>query len=276
MKIVLAGSPQISVKTFQKVIDNFDVVAIVTQPDKPRGRGMKTSPTPVSELGLKNNIKVIKPGKIIEAYEELKSLDFDLFLTFAYGQFIPEKILKLGKFKPLNIHGSLLPKYRGAAPIHYAVLNGDKEVGITLMEMVKEMDAGDMYFKASQAIDPESTTTGEAFEIIASLAEKHIVSWLKKYFNKEVKGEAQGKDFSLSPKITKEKTLIDNHLTVAEAKRKILGLNPFPGAYTMVKGKRVKLYNFGEEKPGSIKLLLKDGTLFIKEFKIEGKRLQRL
>lgn len=176
MKIVLAGSPTISVRTFQRVIDNFDVVAIVTQPDKPKGRGMKLASTPVSELGEKNNIKVIKPKKISEAYDELKSLEFDLFLTFAYGQFIPTKILKLGKFKPLNIHGSLLPKYRGAAPIHYAILNGDNEIGITLMEMIKEMDAGKMYAKASETIDPDKTTTGQAFAIISKLAEQNIVT----------------------------------------------------------------------------------------------------
>ena len=174
MKIVLAGSPEISVQAFENIINNFHVVAIVTQPDKPRGRGMKTSPTPVAILGAKHNIKVFKPHKIGQIKDDLVALDFDLFLSFAFGQYVPSSILNLGTYKPLNIHGSLLPKYRGAAPIHYAILNQDQEIGITLMEMTKEMDAGNMLFKASAKIESH-TTTGQAFDIISDLAADNIV-----------------------------------------------------------------------------------------------------
>lgn len=175
MKIVLAGSPSISVKAFEEVIKNFEVIAIVTQPDRPQGRGMKMQKTAVAELGEKYKIKTFKPEKIGDIFEQLKQLDYDLLLSFAFGQFIPPKVLSLGKYKPLNIHGSILPKYRGAAPIQHAILNGDSEIGITLMEMIKEMDAGNMYAVAEVAID-KSTNTSQAFEIISNLAAKNIVS----------------------------------------------------------------------------------------------------
>lgn len=272
MKIVLAGSPQISVNTFEKVINNFEVVAIVTQPDKPKGRGMKMEQTPVANLGDKYGIKVFKPNKISEIYDELKSLNFDLFLTFAFGQWIPTSILELGKYKPMNIHGSLLPKYRGAAPIHYAILNGDKEIGITLMEMVKEMDAGAMYFKASKEIT-EDTTTGEAFNIIDNLASENIIDWINKINSGDVNPIEQGSDFTLSPKIEKSFGELNNELTIYEAQRRIKGLNPFPGAFIYIDGKRIKIFNYTNEyKDGMLKIKFSDGELNINSFQYEGKK----
>lgn len=272
MKIVLAGSPEISIKAFENVINNFDVVAIVTQPDKPKGRGMILTPTPVAKLGEKYNIKVFKPNKISEIKEELAALNYDLFLTFAFGQWIPTSILEQGKFKPMNIHGSLLPKYRGAAPIHYAILNGDKEIGITFMEMVKEMDAGDMYFKASQPIT-EETTTGEAFEIISELAAKNIVGWVRDIENGNVNPIKQGSDFTLSPKIEKEFGEINDSLSIHSAIRRIRGLNPFPGAFTVIDGKRLKIFNASvKEVKNSIKIKLQDGEIFVTDYMWEGKK----
>lgn len=272
MKIVLAGSPQISVKAFENIINNFEVVAIVTQPDRPKGRGMNMVETPVSELGKKYGIKTFKPEKISSIYDELSSLDYDLFLSFAFGQWIPTKVLALGKFKPLNIHGSLLPKYRGAAPIHYAILNGDKEIGITLMEMIKEMDAGDMFFNVSQSID-EHTTTGEAFEIIENLAANNIVEWLNKVEAGNVNPVKQPDNFTLSPKILKSEAELKNDLTTYEAMRKIKGLNPFPGAFTFIETKRVKIFNASKNNlPNSIELIFKDGSLYATEYQYEGKK----
>ena len=272
MKIVLAGSPQISVATFEKVINNFDVVAIVTQPDRPKGRGMKKIETPVAALGFKYGIKTFKPEKISSIYEELKKIDFDLFLTFAFGQWVPTKILELGKFKPMNIHGSLLPKYRGAAPIHYAILNGDKEIGITLMEMVKEMDAGDMYFKASHKIN-ESITTGKAFDIIDELAQKNIIKWINLIEKGELSPEKQSENFTLSPKIEKSFSELKSDITIKQAMRKIKGLNPFPGAFIRINGKRLKIFNASVNSiPNAIEIDFKDGKLFIEEYQWEGKK----
>lgn len=272
MKVVLAGSPQISVAAFEEVIKNFDVVAIVTQPDKPKGRrGMKLEETPVAKLGRKYNIKTFKPHRIIEIKNELAELDFDIFLTFAFGQWVPESILKLGKYKPVNIHGSLLPKYRGAAPIHYAILNGDKEIGITLIEMIKEMDAGDMFFKSSIKID-ENTTTGEAFEIIDNLAKDNIVSWLEKIEEGTVKPKPQPSNFTLSPKIEKSFGNIDN-LSIKEAIRRIRGLNPFPGAFIIIDGRRLKIFNISQKEiPNSIPINLNDGKIYAIDYQWESKK----
>ena len=271
MKIILAGSPEISVPTFEKVIKEFDVVAIITQPDRAKGRGMKFTPTPVSELGKKYGIKTFKPEKISLIKDELSALDFDLFLTFAFGQWVPTSILGMGKYKPVNIHGSLLPKYRGAAPIHHAILNGDKEIGITLIEMIKEMDAGDMFFKASKEID-DKTTTGEAFEIISDLAKDNIVNWINLIENNEIFPEKQGDDFSISPKIEKSFAELKKNLTIDEALRKIKGLNPFPGAYIYKNNKRIKIFDAKKnEIKDSIPLEFSDGYIYVNEYQIEGK-----
>lgn len=271
LKIVLAGSPSISCPAFEEIINNFNVVAIVTQSDKPKGRGMELSETEVAKLGNKHQLKVLKCDKIGTLYDELKDLDFDLFVSFAFGQYVPKKILELGKFKPVNIHGSLLPKYRGAAPIHYAVLNGDSEVGITLIEMIDKMDAGDMYFKASEKIN-NKTTTGEAFEIVSKLAQRNIVEWINKIQRGDVVPEKQSDNFSLSPKIEKDFAEIKNDISIYEAERKIYGLNPFPGAFTFINGKRVKLFSTSNSFiHNAIELKLKDGILYIDEYQFEGK-----
>ena len=276
MKIVLAGSPMISIAAFEKVINNFDVVAIVTQPDRKQGRGMKLQETAVASLGSKHGIKVFKEEKIGTLFEDLKELDFDILLTFAFGQWIPTKILGLGKYKPVNIHGSLLPKYRGAAPIHHAILNGDKEMGITLIEMIKEMDAGDMFFKASEEIT-ENTTTGEGFEIISKLAEENICDWLTKIESGDVSPMKQSETFTVAPKIEKAFSQLENTLTIEEAKRKIVGLNPFPGAFLFVDDKRLKVFGTSNnETNGMIELVFKDGNVFANDFQWEGKRRTKI
>ena len=272
MKIILAGSPEISVKAFEKIINNFNVIAIITQPDRPKGRGMKIIETPVSKLAFKYNIKIFKPNKIIEIQNELKKLNYDLFISFAFGQWIPTQILSLGKFRPLNIHGSLLPKYRGAAPIHYAILNNDKEIGITLIEMIKEMDAGDMYFKASKIID-NKTNTKDAFKIISKLAEDNIVNWINLIKEGKYIKEKQLNNFSLAPKITKKMGELTNDLTKEEALRKILALNPFPGAYKFINNKRIKIFNAIKQKNDNmIKLEFINGCLYADEYQYESKK----
>lgn len=276
MKIVLAGSPSISVNTFEEVIKNFNVVAIVTQPDRPQGRGMKMQKTPVAELGEKYNIKIFKPEKIGDIFEQLKELDFDLLLSFAFGQFIPPRILELGKYKPLNIHGSILPKYRGAAPIQHAILNGDNEIGITLMEMIKEMDAGDIYATAKIQID-SSTNTSDAFKIVSELAEKNIVTWLKKYEQNILIPIPQGNKFTLSPKLSKEFCLIDNSLTKKQTIRKIKALAYSPGAFCFHENKRLKIFDASEKSlQGSIPINCLDGNIYATEYQYEGKKIVKL
>lgn len=272
MKILLAGSPTIAVPTFETIINNFEVVGIVTQPDRAQGRGLNLQATPVAKLGQKYHIPVFKPLKIGEIKTELTKLNFDLMLTFAYGQYIPSFILSLGKYLPLNIHGSLLPKYRGAAPIQRAILNGDKVIGISLIVMTKKMDAGDILFQATQKIAP-TTTSGQAFNIISNLADKNIVSWLKKVADQKITYQKQPANFTLAAKITKDEGLITNELTYDQALRKVYGLNPFPGAFIYVNQKRLKLFNLTKKIVQNAPVInLQDGPCYANDYQWEGKK----
>ncbi len=276
MKIVLAGSPDLTLEAFEKIINNFEVVAIITQPDRPQGRNLKVKPTPVSELGLKYGIKVFKFDNIKKITNELRELKFDLLLTFAFGQYIPAEILDLGSYRPLNIHGSILPKYRGAAPIQYAILNGDQEIGISLIEMTSKMDAGDIYFVDKIKID-KTTTSEQGFKIISDLATKNIVEWLKKVKINQVNPWTQSDNFTLSPKITKEMANLSLELTVEQAIRKIRAFNPFPGAFLMINNKRLKVFNVSNKTvKNSIILHFSDGDLWINDWQWEGKKRQQL
>lgn len=276
MKIVLAGSPELVLSTFKKVIKHFDVVAIVTNCDKPKGRGLKVQPTAVALLGQEFNIKVFKTNHVKELFSQLQALEYDLLLTFAFGQYIPEAILKLGQYRPLNIHGSILPRYRGAAPVQYAILNNDREIGISLIEMTKEMDAGDIYFVAKAPID-DATSSEQGFKIISDLASDNIVAWLKAIENKTVTPYSQGKNFSLSPKISKEMVELTSDLTTHLAMRKIKAFNPWPGAFIVINGQRLKVFDASFEpiKKG-LELKFKDGYLWAMEYQYENKKRQRI
>lgn len=278
MKIVLAGSPTIALKTFEKIINHFQVLAIVTNQDKAQGRGLKVQATPVAELGNKYGIEVFKTNNIDEITTTLKNLNFDLFLTFAFGQYIPEQILTLGSYKALNIHGSLLPKYRGAAPIQYAILNGDKEIGISLIEMIDKMDAGNIYFSAKKSID-DLTTSGEAMQIISDLAANNIIDWLNKIKINQVKPYAQGQNFSLCPKITKAMANLNLNLSAYEATRKIRAFNPAPGAFIILNNKRLKIFdirdqNFVKQKnlKQALPITFANQTLWAVDFQWENKK----
>lgn len=274
MKIVLAGTPEFSVPIFEEIINNLNVVAIISQPDKPANRGYKVIPTPVKELAQKYNIKLFQPNKISEIKEELEKLEYDILVTAAFGQWIPDSVLKIAKIASVNIHGSILPKYRGAAPIQHSLLNGDKETGITLIYMVKEMDAGDMLAKAYLKIEEEDTSK-ELFEKLSNLAKENIVDWLKKLYNNQLSiTQQQHSEATLAPKIEKSFSqvfLTDDYL---EVYKKIKALNENPGAFILTKeNKRLKLFraslNFVKN---SIKLNFKNGDLYIYEYQYEGKK----
>ncbi len=278
MKIVLAGSPAITIKTFEKIINHFEVVAIVTNQDKAQGRGLKIKATPVSDLGQKYGIEVFKTNNISEIIPSLKKINFDLFLTFAFGQYIPEQILTLGSYKALNIHASLLPKYRGAAPIQHAILNGDSEIGISLIEMIDKIDAGNIYFSAKKTID-QFTTTFEAMQIVSDLVEKNIVDWLNKIKINQVQSYSQPANFSLSPKITKAMAELNCKMNAWEATRKIRAFNPSPGAFIIINNKRLKIFDVRDEifvKEKKIKMTFPitfaNQTLWAVDFQWENKK----
>lgn len=273
IKVVLAGTPEFSVPIFEEVIKNFEVVAIISQPDKPANRGYKLIPTPTKVLAEKYNIKCYQPNKISEIYDELAQLDFDFLLTAAFGQYIPEKILNLPKKAALNIHGSLLPKYRGAAPIQHSLLNGDKKTGINLIYMVKEMDAGNI-LKFSEIEIDEDDTSDSLFNKLSILSAQNITKWLKEIyennFNEIVQDASQ---VILAPKLTKEEAQIDLSENSDHVINKIKAFSSNPGAYTFINNKRVKLFNATtKEVKNAIQLSCRDKKIYIYDYQYESKK----
>lgn len=273
IKIILAGTPEFSVPIFEEVIKNFEVIAIISQPDKPANRGYKLIPTPTKVLAEKYNIKCYQPNKISEIYDELAQLDFDFLLTAAFGQYIPEKILNLPKRAALNIHGSLLPKYRGAAPIQHSLLNGDKKTGINLIYMVKEMDAGNI-LKSSEIEIVEDDTSDSLFNKLSILSAQNITKWLKEIhennFNEIVQDASQ---VILAPKLTKEEAQIDLSENSDQVINKIKAYSSNPGAYTFINNKRVKLFNATtKEVKNAIQLSCRDKNIYIYDYQYESKK----
>lgn len=273
-KIVLAGTPEFSVPIFEEIIKNFEVVAIVTQPDKPAKRGQNLQESPVKKLALKYNLKLFQPEKISMIYEELKELDFDYMLTAAFGQYIPENILNLPKKFPLNIHGSLLPKYRGAAPIQHALLNNETETGVQLIIMTKKMDAGDILKEAKIKIE-ESDISLTLFKKLSNLAAENIVSWIhdldQNNYQRIIQDESK---VTLASKLLKEDSFLDKTKTKKEniAKIKAFALNP--GArYINENNKLVKVYFATENKIKNAPVFTcVDGDIFLNDYQIESKK----
>lgn len=273
MKIVLAGTPNFSVETFEEIIKHFQVILIICQPDKHIGRKKILTPPATKLLANKYDIPVLQPNKIKDISEELSNLDFDIFLTMAYGQIIPESILKLAKLGSYNVHGSLLPKYRGAAPIQYAIMNNEKETGITFMEMVKQMDAGDIIFQSSFAIE-EDDNADIVFEKMSKLSANCIVKWLNKIKNNQFKKIKQDeKNVSFCPKIlpSEEKIELDSMETTLN---KIRALSSSPGAYIIdpTTNKRIKIFKASKTfVKNAIKIPCSNGILYGIIYQIEGK-----
>lgn len=273
IRVLLAGSPQFSVPIFEEVIQNFDVVGIIAQPDRAANRGYKLTPPPTKLLAQKYNIPLFQPEKIGEISQDLARLEFDFLLTAAFGQYIPMRVLDLPKKAAVNIHGSLLPKYRGASPVQHSLLMGDKETGITLIYMTKEMDAGDMIAKASFEV-LETDTAKEVFEKMSLIAKDNIVSWLKDLYDNKLIAEKQDENFvSLSPKINK--SFAEFFLT-DDAKQtlcKIKALNDNPGAFILLNNKRLKVYRASLNPiKNALVLNLKNGALYCYEYQFEGKK----
>lgn len=273
IKLLLAGTPEFSVPIFEELINNFDVVGIVSQPDRPSIRGRKTVFTPTKTLAQKYNIKCFQPEKIADIYDELSKLEFDYLVTAAFGQYIPTKILSLAKKLNLNVHGSLLPKYRGAAPIQYSILNGDSFTGISLMEMVKEMDAGDVFATAKIEID-KNETSGSLFAKMSNVAKENIVSWIKQLDNNELSRQTQdSSQATFSPKLDKNNGHITNDMTCEQALRIIKAYNPNPSAFAFINDKRVKI-NFAtiNQVKNAPKIQLIDGDLYLIDYQFDSKK----
>lgn len=243
--IIFMGTPDFSVPVLKGLVEKgYEVKAVVTQPDKKVGRKQKITKTPAKIAAEELNIPVYQPVKLSGSSEldELIAMNADFIVTAAYGQFLPTKFLNSAKIAAVNVHGSLLPKYRGGAPIQYSLINGDKETGITIMEMVKKMDAGDIYAQKAIEIEPDDTA-GSLFEKLSYLGRDLLLETLPKISDGSVQKVTQNEEeVVFSPNITKNQERITSKMTAQEANNLLRALNPDPGAYMMVNGKRFKVW----------------------------------
>ena len=288
MRIVFMGTPDFSVPTLEQLIRNHQVVGVVTQPDKRKGRGKAMAFPPVKEKALEYDIPVYQPVKVREPefIEELKKMNPDSIVVVAFGQILPEEILNLTPYGCVNVHASLLPKYRGAAPIQWAVIDGEKETGVTTMYMAKGLDTGDMLDKVVVPIDPKET--GESLhDKLSEAGGRLILETLTKLENGTAVRIPQNDAESCYAKmLTKELGEIDWNQSAAAIERLIRGLNSWPSAYTHLDGKTLKIWDADVEEGqadvavGTVTEVKKDcfyvqtgdGRLKINEIQLQGKK----
>ena len=271
MKIVFMGTPDFAQKSLEELYNSgYDIVGVVTNVDKPKGRGMKMIASPVKEYALEKNLNIYQPEKIKnneEFVEELKKLQPDVICVVAYGKILPKEILDIPSKGCINLHGSLLPKYRGAAPIQWAVLNGDKITGVTTMYMDVGMDTGDMILKEEVEI-PEDETTGELWEKLSVIGAKLLVKTLKQVENGEAPRIPQGDDFSVAPMLNKEMSKINwNEKTAREIKNLVRALNPIMGTYSFINDKKIKFWKVDISELNEEFKKLENGTIVISNSK---------
>ena len=245
--IVFMGTPEFAVPILQSLIDNpeYDVQAVLTQPDHHIGRKRTLHQSPVKELAEQYNIEVLQPAKLSKSpeMEKIISLQSDLMITAAYGQFLPTKLLAAAKIAAINVHGSLLPKYRGGAPIQYSIINGDKETGVSIMYMVKKMDAGDIISQRSIPIE-DTDDSGTMFKKLSLLGRDLLLETLPKLISGDVNPVAQDPDkVVFSPNITSEQEQIDFRLPARLIDAKVRGLRPAPLGNMVIDGLRTKIYD---------------------------------
>ena len=273
MNIVFMGTPDFAEESLKALYNaKHNILAVVTNPDKPKGRGMKLIPSEVKQFAVEKNIKVYQPLKVknnIEFIDEIKALKPDVICVVAYGKILPKDILEIPKYGCINVHASLLPKYRGAAPIQWAILNGDKKTGVTTMYMDIGMDTGDMILKQEVEIG-EDETTGELWDRLKVIGGKLLVETLKQIENGTVKREKQGDDFTLAPMLSKEMAQIQwANQTALEIKNLVRGLNPIMGAYTYLNGKKIKFWKVSVATDQEIMMenmdFVRNGTVLVSD-----------
>ena len=289
MKIVFMGTPDFAAGALKSLIDNgHEIVLVVTQTDKPKGRGKEVQFTPVKKVALEHNIEVFQPVKVKleESVEKLRSYNADVFVVAAYGQILSKEILDMPKYGCVNIHASLLPKYRGAAPIQWAILDGEKETGVTIMQMNEGLDTGDMLTKVIVPI--EDMDTGESlFDKLAEAGAKLLIETIPQIETGTLKPESQDDSLSTYAKmIKKEMGHIDWNKEAVVLERLVRGMNSWPSAYTHFNGKTLKIWEAEVEvsetkaTPGSVVEVTKDSIkvqtgqdlLVLKQIQLEGKK----
>lgn len=294
MKIVFMGTPDFAEKSLEAIYNSgHEILAVVTNPDRPKGRGMKMVYSPVKEFAISKNLKIYQPEKVrnnVEFIEEIKALQPDVICVVAYGKILPKEILDIPKLGCINVHGSLLPKYRGAAPIQWAVINGEKVTGVTTMYMDIGMDTGDMILKEEVSIG-EDETTGELWDKLSEVGAKLLVKTLKQIEDGTATRIPQGEDFTMAPMLNKDMSKIDwNSKTAKEIKNLVRGLNPIMGTYSYLDDKKIKFWkvdvlpleNENVENGTILKSNSKDGLYIkakdgmIKVLEIQGENSKRM
>ena len=287
IRLLFMGTPEISAKVLREVInEGYNVIGVIAQPDRPIGRKGELLKVPTKVVAQEHNIPVYQPVKIRKEYEFVKDLKPDIILTVAYGQIVPQGLLDIPPYGCLNLHGSLLPKYRGAAPIQYALINNEQVSGMTLMEMIDKMDAGKMYAKQEVIIDEEDNSTS-LFEKMGDAACALVRDALPLYLEGKLPGEEQDENLvTFCPTIKPEQEKLDLQSSTKELFGWIRGLSDAPGAYLYLDDAKLKIYKakiFSDQVEGRIGeivkadkggliLQCKDGQLALLELQKEGKK----
>ena len=290
MKLIFMGTPDFSVGTLEALIAaGHEITLVVSQPDKPKGRGHELAPTPVKETALKHGLKVFQPKRLKdpETIKTLEETPADAIVVIAFGQIVPASILHMKKYGCINVHGSLLPKYRGAAPIQWAVIDGERESGVTIMQMDEGLDTGDMLLKGSVVLD-EKETSGSLFDKLSALGASLCVEALEKLERGELTPEKQGESpTEYARMLTKEMGELDFSRDAVTLERLIRGFNPWPSAYTRLGDKTLKIWAADvcekqdpKKQPGTVTEVAKqdftvacgEGALKITELQLQGKK----
>lgn len=246
MRIIYMGTPDFAKESLEAIYNaGHEILAVVTNPDKPKGRGMKMMESPVKQYAVEKGLKIYQPEKVknnTQFIEEMKELKPDVICVVAYGKILPKEILDIPSKGCINVHGSLLPKYRGAAPIQWAIINGEKATGVTTMYMDIGMDTGDMILKKEIAIG-ENETTGELWERLAKIGAELLVETLQKIEDGTAPRIPQGEQFTMAPMLNKEMSKIDwENKSAEQIKNLVRGLNPIMGTYSYINEKKVKFW----------------------------------
>ena len=286
LRIVYMGTPKFSVKPLEELTKICDVCLVVTQPDKLVGRKQEIKFSEVKEYAINNGLEVFQPVKIKEDYKKIIDLNPDLIVTCAYGQIIPKELLECPKYRCINIHASLLPKYRGGAPIHHSIINGDEYTGVTIMYMEEKMDAGDILYQEKIKIE-EDDNVGTMFEKLSVLGSNMIKDFIPRLINNDFTRIKQNEEeVTYAYNITKEDEKLELDDTTRNIYNKIRGLNPFPVTYAWLDDKRIKIYNSrmgSSNKSGKIGEIInlysdgigvrtRDGEIILTEIQFEGKK----
>ncbi len=246
MKIIFMGTPDFARDSLEAIYQKgHEILSVITVPDRPKGRGMKLIYSEVKEYALSKEMEILQPDRLrgnLEIIEKIREMNPDVICVVAYGRILPKEILDIPKYGCINVHPSLLPKYRGSAPIQWAILNGDKKTGVTTMYLDEEMDAGDIILKEEVEID-ENETSGELWDRLSKIGARLLVRTLEQIENGTAHREEQGDKFSIAPMINKEMAKIDwKNKTAKEIKNLVRGLNPIMGAYSTLNGRKIKFW----------------------------------